>query len=332
MHQLASIEQLIKALVSNLETDDIQKIAKTMGLSAQTLIEGTLSPVRIAQLVRLMREVTRDEAVGLLKSSLDPGTVEFFCRSTISARNCREAFYLGGKYLRLVTKDLRLTLSEGKATSEVFFEVNAKSKKSEAIFTFLMLIAFQRWLTWLTGQKFIFKKISVYSGFENLFKLFEEAFDCEVVAGDHGSYVQFSTQLLERSSIRVTNSLNNMLSRFSDDVISHLGLENSITSRVSRLISQGSSFRDLSIESAAQHLFMSKDSLKRKLGHEGNSFGNIKRQCRLEIATYLLSCTDSPIGTISYQLGFSEPSAFIRAFKIWTGESPGMYRRRYSKH
>ncbi|MNT52444.1 DNA-binding transcriptional regulator AraC [compost metagenome] len=39
--------------------------------------------------------------------------------------------------------------------------------------------------------------------------------------------------------------------------------------------------------------------------------------------------SDASISDIAEQLGFQEPSAFHRAFKKWTGESPGRYRARY---
>lgn len=51
---------------------------------------------------------------------------------------------------------------------------------------------------------------------------------------------------------------------------------------------------------------------------------------RIERAQQLLLETDLRLKTISYQLGFSHPSAFSFAFKKATGESPGDYRARYS--
>jgi AraC-like DNA-binding protein len=41
----------------------------------------------------------------------------------------------------------------------------------------------------------------------------------------------------------------------------------------------------------------------------------------------LLTRSSLPLGDISQQLAFSEPSTFHRSFKLWTGVAPGEYRR-----
>ena len=52
----------------------------------------------------------------------------------------------------------------------------------------------------------------------------------------------------------------------------------------------------------------------------------LKESVRRDMAIYQLQCNTTSVSTIAYMLGFSEPSAFHRAFKQWTGQTPGDYR------
>ena len=82
------------------------------------------------------------------------------------------------------------------------------------------------------------------------------------------------------------------------------------------------------LEDLAVDLHMSPSTLRRRLEREGCSFQEIKDEVRRSMALELLCQTRASIGEIAAHSGFQEPSAFHRAFKKWTGESPGRYRDR----
>jgi AraC-like DNA-binding protein len=67
-------------------------------------------------------------------------------------------------------------------------------------------------------------------------------------------------------------------------------------------------------------------NLSRKLRNEGTSFQAIKDELRRDVAIQLLTKTDKPIAVIGADLGFDSPTTFHRAFKAWTGSTPGAYR------
>jgi len=79
---------------------------------------------------------------------------------------------------------------------------------------------------------------------------------------------------------------------------------------------------------AAKKLNMSRHTLYRKLKKEGVSFQSLVEQVRREEAEVHLKDNKISISELAYLLGFSELSAFSRAFKRWTGESPAQYRDR----
>ncbi len=67
-------------------------------------------------------------------------------------------------------------------------------------------------------------------------------------------------------------------------------------------------------------------SLQRRLHDQDTSFKELLSNTQRELALSYIRDTSRSIGEITYLLGFSEPSNFTRAFKRWTGKSPGEYR------
>lgn len=71
---------------------------------------------------------------------------------------------------------------------------------------------------------------------------------------------------------------------------------------------------------------MSSRTLNRRLAENGITFRELVKQTQEKIAIELLKNTSNTISEIAFQTGFSEQSAFSRAFKRWTGKSPLEYR------
>ena len=76
----------------------------------------------------------------------------------------------------------------------------------------------------------------------------------------------------------------------------------------------------------AETLNTSLRSLQRRLRDEDTSFKDLLNETQQELALQYIRDSSRSIGEITYLLGFSEPSNFTRAFKRWTGRSPGEFR------
>ena len=79
---------------------------------------------------------------------------------------------------------------------------------------------------------------------------------------------------------------------------------------------------------AARHFAMSRQTLHRHLRDEGTGFNELLDQVRMEEACRYLAEERYSLGEIAFFLGFSEQSAFSRAFRRCMGESPALYRQR----
>lgn len=84
---------------------------------------------------------------------------------------------------------------------------------------------------------------------------------------------------------------------------------------------------DLSLEAIAHRLGTSARTLQRRLRDETTSLSELIDQVRRSVAMHLLSGAETGIAEVAHATGFSEPAAFHRAFKRWTGRTPAEFRR-----
>ncbi|MBW4483419.1 MAG: AraC family transcriptional regulator [Tildeniella torsiva UHER 1998/13D] len=80
------------------------------------------------------------------------------------------------------------------------------------------------------------------------------------------------------------------------------------------------------LEAIARTLNLSTRQLQRELHSEGTSFQRLLNETRRELALRYVQNPAVSIHDMAFLLGFSEPSAFHRAFKRWTGQTPRSYR------
>lgn len=78
----------------------------------------------------------------------------------------------------------------------------------------------------------------------------------------------------------------------------------------------------------ARALGLSERTLQRRLKAEDATFASLLDQVREELARMYLGDANLAVFEVAYLLGFSEPSAFNRAFKRWTGDAPRDFRQR----
>lgn len=83
---------------------------------------------------------------------------------------------------------------------------------------------------------------------------------------------------------------------------------------------------DTSMAGAAKALGQVPRTLRRHLAVEGTTFEAVRDDVRFVLARELLVLTDLPIGEVSATLGFANQTAFVRAFRRWSGSTPSQWR------
>lgn len=83
-----------------------------------------------------------------------------------------------------------------------------------------------------------------------------------------------------------------------------------------------------SLEEIARKMATSERTLRRRLEESGTSFRALLDETRAELARSYVRNRTLPLSEVAFLLGFSEPSAFHRAFKRWTDMTPSAFRHR----
>jgi len=118
------------------------------------------------------------------------------------------------------------------------------------------------------------------------------------------------------------------LSRFFEGYVEKLDLRvatRSVANEVRSAIAERLCDGELTLTSLARGLKQSARTLQRRLADEGTAVSKLVESVRRERAFAYLAA-NLPIGEVSYLLDFSEPRAFHRAFRRWTGETPQAWR------
>jgi AraC-like DNA-binding protein len=140
----------------------------------------------------------------------------------------------------------------------------------------------------------------------------------------------FRRSLLERPLPRTDPALFHYLERHAAAVAEGLPTNADLAARVRRLVTDSLRGGEPTPARAAKALGVSQRTLQRRLRDEGTSFARIVDGTRRELSEHYLSEPNVAAFEVAFLLGYSEPSAFHRAFRRWTGMTPQEFRRRAS--
>ena len=154
----------------------------------------------------------------------------------------------------------------------------------------------------------------------------EEFFGCPVHFGTDRDALMVSRESLEIGNRLGDDSISRFFDSHLDSELQELGQEPELAARVRAQVSQSLSQGVPTISGVAKSFGMSGRTLQRRLGDEGFTFQEIVDAARRELAERLLRVTDYSLAEVAFLTGFSEQSAFTRAFKRWAGQTPRSFR------
>jgi AraC-like DNA-binding protein len=140
--------------------------------------------------------------------------------------------------------------------------------------------------------------------------------------------LELSLALAERPNLHHSPELTDNLCRIADATLHESASRTSVRTRVYRILCDAPQNHRMSMDDVASRLGLSSRSLRRRLHAEGNPYPGIALAALRFHAETLLRDRTRSVKEVAFTLGFRDPSAFHRAVRRCSGESPSELRSR----
>jgi AraC-like DNA-binding protein len=292
---------------------------------AHALPRFRISVEQFERVYRVVRKACDDEMFGFFERPVPPGAYAVLLRSAIRCGTVAEVLDAAGRFYALFDRHRYWTLS--RAGREARLEVRCKdaAQASSIFFVHSMLLTPWRTAAWLSGAALPLTRVCLEPRFGRYASETAFLFGCEPRLERGRNELRFDARWLDAPVVR-TPADADVFVRGSLRVLLSAPAGDTLEMQVRGILASDRPFASADLSSVARRLHLSRASLTRRLQQRGRSFQQIKDDLRRDHAIALLSGAGLPVSVVSERLGFSQASAFQRAFKAWTGAPPGRYR------
>ncbi|MFT5135043.1 MAG: AraC-like DNA-binding protein [Arenicella sp.] len=279
--------------------------------------------------IEIMRQLD-DEFLGLTKKAQPLGSFNMMCRACISAKTIKRSLRRTANYWNLFNNTYQhsVVFESGKAFYRLE-QIDEDGPLNNYVIQSL-LSSVHRFHCWLAGQFIPLNKVYMSFAAPGYSKEYKALFyGAPIEYQQDINQIEIDTRYLGLEIVQSPETLDQYLLGTNLSLLyqpkNYRVISDQVRQWLEKNIRQGN--YQATLKQAAKHFQMSQQVLHRRLQAEDLSFKEIKMQTRRDIAINLLFADKYKIEEIATLVGFSEPSAFIRAFKSWTGATPLNYRQ-----
>ena len=306
---------------------NIVNIANKAGISAE-LLTSTKARVPVNQSAQLWVELAKsmnDEFLGMDTHPMRRGSYKVLAKLAFGADTLEQAIQVILKFLALILDDIHGELVQEGSKAFLILHDRDQPKRMFTYSTFLMLV--HSLMCWLSDQRISFHRMSFRCHQPVEIQDYRVRFCENIEFNAEQNKIEFDAHYLKHKIKKDKQALNEFLKHAPYNLIVRFKNENSLSLQIRRQLILQPPSEWAELKDIAQQMNMSTATIQRRLKQEGVSYQQLKNDIRCDIAIERLSKTNDSIQSISDDLNFHDPSAFHRAFKKWSGVSPGSYRK-----
>jgi AraC-like DNA-binding protein len=316
---------------------DFSNILQDAGVDFDPMDEGDpsyqaeLSAIQYSRIYQNVLSLMQDETFGTTGSELvAPGAFRMMCYCIISCDNLGQAIQRASEFYRTFFDERsQLYANFSDQYARVGYRNLVREGRSRVVAADAYgLSVWHRFFGWLCGRPIELKRVDFTGDTPERLEKYEALFGCPLYFNQANDLLYFDSACLAWPVVHTEHSLREFLRTAPYQL---LMMENSpdgdnLSAQVKAMIGHDFSEGFPGFETISSALNMSAPTLRRRLKREGTTFQQLKDDARCEAAKLCLDRPELSINEVALQMGFTDPSAFHRSFKKWTGMTPGQFR------
>jgi AraC-like DNA-binding protein len=307
-----------------------ERIGRTLGLRRDQLrLERRIPLDKYFALIDLVAEVVGDPCFGLHFGAAHAfETAGVFNYIVQNSPNVGAAIANSVRYLRLIVDAAELSLEVGGSQACLVYRMTDPRILPSRHFTELV-IAYG-----LKGMRVIVRD-DAWTPLEIRFRHappgdrspYERLFGPTILFKQNDDALVFDRRLLSQPIHTADLQLLRILETHAQEILAELPPADDLVNRLEQFVVGALPDASAGLSAAARALGMSTRTLQRRLRERGIVYADLIDEMRRRLSGRYLADGDLSLGEIAYLLGYSESSAFNRAYRRWTGRTPSADRR-----
>ncbi len=325
MEQHALSSRFIADALTWLQDQQIDVAQMLKGAGFSPALSPTLTKQQYGQLWLALADACNDEFLGMSSHPMRRGSFVLLCQVMLHAGTLEKALSRALKFLCVVLDEPygQMTVLDGKAHIVLVGDHTPHPALAFRIYWLILLGV----SCWLIGRRIPLQRLDFACAAPPDRADYQQFFGVPVHFEQGQTRLIFDAGYLSLPTIRTEEALKRFLRHAPGNLLVRYRHDHGWVTRVRTILKAQPIEAWPDFTALARQLRTTSSTLRRRLHDEGQSFAAIKDDIRSAQAIALLSETTLSIAEIAHQLGFTEPSSFHRAFKLWTDTSPGAYRQ-----